>query len=483
MNDILLVLASPFPLCTHIARRRGCSPGAGRRGLLLAVALILAAILVAAYSPPARADGDPASDVLVSQVAFVPADAGVSGAQQARLTDLLRASARAGLPIRVALVPSSYDLGSITALWRRPGTYARFLGAELALVAAHHVVLVVMPDGVGLSWPGHSTESVRRLLSSLRVSPAGAGMVQAATAGVGRVLAAAHVSVAKSPSGATEGAGKPSTARNADGVSATLILIIAVALALLCGGVVLVWWSLRRRAQASSALGSAPPAAGPASARRPVWVIPVLTAVVASAIVAPVLGLLLSRAQSSSASGDSPAAQTGTPYLLAEGRKAAPSFTLRDQNGERFSLAAYHGRPVLLTFVDPLCRNLCPLEAHVLNALVRSLPASRRPVIVAVSVDVYADARHDLLQDFRRWSLVPQWRWAVGSHHELASIWKRYAIQVNVVNRTLAGTTVHYITHTEATYLIDRSGYERALFAWPFSPQDVLSTLRRVSNT
>ena len=145
------------------------------------------------------------------------------------------------------------------------------------------------------------------------------------------------------------------------------------------------------------------------------------------------------------------------------------------------SPASFRGRNVLITFVDPLCRNLCPLEAHVLNSLVESLPVARRPAIVAVSVDMWADSRHDLLQDFSKWHLVPQWHWAVGTHSQLASVWKRYAVEVQVVTKRLAGTTVHYITHSEASYLIDPAGYERAMFAWPFSPQDVLATLRRIS--
>jgi cytochrome oxidase Cu insertion factor (SCO1/SenC/PrrC family) len=144
-------------------------------------------------------------------------------------------------------------------------------------------------------------------------------------------------------------------------------------------------------------------------------------------------------------------------------------------------LGSFGGRDVLVTFVDPLCRNLCPLEAHVLNTLVGSLPAARRPAIIAVSVDPWADSRHNLTQDFSKWSLVPQWHWAVGSHGQLASVWKRYAVAVQVVTKHLAGTTVHYITHDEVSYLVDPAGFERAMFAWPFSPQDVLATLRRIS--
>ena len=84
-----------------------------------------------------------------------------------------------------------------------------------------------------------------------------------------------------------------------------------------------------------------------------------------------------------------------TPPALSwpAGQRPAPDFVLRDQADRPVSLGAYRGRPVIVTFIDPLCRNLCPLEAQVLNQIERQMPASQRPVILAVSVDVYANAR------------------------------------------------------------------------------------------
>ena len=136
---------------------------------------------------------------------------------------------------------------------------------------------------------------------------------------------------------------------------------------------------------------------------------------------------------------------------------------------------------MIVTFIDPLCRNLCPLEAQVLNQAEAQMPVSQRPVILAVSVDTYADTRADLLEDVREWHLVPQWRWAVGSPSELAAVWRRYEIGVSVVTKRIAGTTIHYITHTEGAYIIDGSGHERALFLWPFYPQDVGHVLRQLA--
>jgi hypothetical protein len=108
-------------------------------------------LALAALAAPglARADGDPASDVLYTQGVFVPQDAGVPPAEVTRLAALVRESRRAGSPVKVAIVASSYDLGSVTALWRRPRTYAHFLGVELSLLYRGRL-LTVMPNGLGV---------------------------------------------------------------------------------------------------------------------------------------------------------------------------------------------------------------------------------------------------------------------------------------------------------------------------------------------
>ena len=49
-----------------------------------------------------------------------------------------------------------------------------------------------------------------------------------------------------------------------------------------------------------------------------------------------------------------------------------------------------------------------------------------------------------------------------------------------MTTKKLAGITIHNITHVEAAYLIDGAGYKRALFVWPFSPQDVKQALRQL---
>jgi cytochrome oxidase Cu insertion factor (SCO1/SenC/PrrC family) len=160
------------------------------------------------------------------------------------------------------------------------------------------------------------------------------------------------------------------------------------------------------------------------------------------------------------------------------GARPAPAFRLTDQDGRPVSVARFRGRPVVVTFIDPLCRNFCPLEARRLNRVVRSLPSAARPAIVAVSVNVAGNARRHLLEDGRKWQLGPEWRWAVGRQAQLASVWRRYHIGVLVEKRTVAGVAVRDVAHTEAAYVVDAQGYERALFVWPYRAEDVARTIR-----
>ena len=134
---------------------------------VLAVALaVLACCALGPLSPAARADGDPGSDVLVYQNLFVAADANVSVAQQVGLGELLTAASRDGFTIRVAIVARPADLGAITQLWGKPASYASFLAVELSLAYSQRL-LVVMPDGFGFNWHGHSAGAAYRVLGKI----------------------------------------------------------------------------------------------------------------------------------------------------------------------------------------------------------------------------------------------------------------------------------------------------------------------------
>ncbi len=112
--------------------------------LVGAIAVVVAALLVQS----ALADGDPASDYLISQQVFVPFQ-GVSTKTAGEITALLNDSDQKGFPLKVAVISSGYDLGAVPSLFRKPQQYASFLGQEDYYFFKDEL-LVVMPNGYGL---------------------------------------------------------------------------------------------------------------------------------------------------------------------------------------------------------------------------------------------------------------------------------------------------------------------------------------------
>jgi hypothetical protein len=170
-----------------------------RRRALATIALLVAALGWSASA--ARADGDPASDVLASQPLFLAQDAGVTPVQQSELSADLSAAQRVGYRLRVAIIASSADLGSVTELWHQPQSYARFLGLELSLID-RGPLLVVMPNGFGTYRLGRTAVTQPAALAGVRVHGLGASALAAVerlAAASGHPLPAATATAPSSP--------------------------------------------------------------------------------------------------------------------------------------------------------------------------------------------------------------------------------------------------------------------------------------------
>jgi hypothetical protein len=132
---------------------------------------------------PAHADGDPASDILASDTlpfhdVFLPFEP-VSPELAQKLRDTVAAANDGGFRIKVALIASPADLGSVTVLFNMPEQYAKFLGAEL-LGLYKERLLVVMPAGFGLFRGGMSTASELTAVSTIAIGPGADGLAEAA---------------------------------------------------------------------------------------------------------------------------------------------------------------------------------------------------------------------------------------------------------------------------------------------------------------
>lgn len=154
------------------------------------------------------------------------------------------------------------------------------------------------------------------------------------------------------------------------------------------------------------------------------------------------------------------------------GQAHAPAFSLRDQHGRLISLDRYRGHSVVLAFMDSLCRSECPIEARQFAAAIRALPAAARPQLVIVSVDL-ADTPASIAKAARKWHLPAGFEWLLGTHAQLAPVWRSYNIFVKPVGGD--------IVHSDAFYVIDRDGDQRAGFVAPFSPGLLTLDLRRLA--
>ncbi len=112
--------------------------------------LPLAALALALAVPAALADGDPASDYLLSGPSFLsPYDGHIPAAEQAAINAMLASAKAKGFPIRLAVIVTPYDLGSVPILFDKPKIYAKFLGEEDYYYWKDEL-LVVMPNGYGI---------------------------------------------------------------------------------------------------------------------------------------------------------------------------------------------------------------------------------------------------------------------------------------------------------------------------------------------
>jgi hypothetical protein len=163
------------------------------RGLLIALAV---AALGASAAPAARADGDPASDVLYFQDVFLPY-ARPSADAAAQLTATVADANRAGFRIKVAVIQAEQDLGSVPSLFNRQDLYARFLGIELKSFYAQRL-LVVMPAGFGVYAGGRPTTAEKAALAGISIaSPNPDDLTAAATAAVLKLRQVIHAGSSK----------------------------------------------------------------------------------------------------------------------------------------------------------------------------------------------------------------------------------------------------------------------------------------------
>jgi len=461
--------------CLNVTRDTGSWTTAALRRLL--VVLALAAVALGVARPAALADGDPGSDVLVYQNLFVAADAGMTVAQQVELGNLLADAAGSGFPVRVAVIAERSDLGAVTALWGKPAAYADFLGIELSLAYTGRL-LVVMPDGFGFYWHGHSAAAADQVLAGQHVSAGGAGLASAAKDAVRTLAGAAGVRVAApstpGASGASGAAAAPGSGpATASGVATRgtspdvtlLLLVMALVTLAACVATIVLAWRAGVRLRWPAAVPAARRLRGlvrgagrrvPRPAISGNWVAGVFVGLTCLLLAAYAGFHVLGGA--GSAGGSQAAAQTAgaltqnadlDPGAALTG--TAPGFTLTDQFGQPASLDSYRGKAVILAFNDSECTTVCPLTtAALVDAKAMLGPAGSQVQLLGVDANPKATSVEDVMSYSQLHGMLYQWRYLTGSLTQLQSVWKAYSVGVTI--------NASQIDHEPAIFVITPQG-------------------------
>lgn len=202
------------------------------RGVKVGIALVLAAATAALSAGAARANGDPASDVLPFSTVYFSIKNPQSAASGRDLLKITQVAAKKKHPIRVAVIAMPSDLGLIQSLWLKPQPYAEFLGKELFQFARYKgTTLIVMPNGYGVYGP-----------LAGKGKPALARLPKPGTSDLDKL--GVHAATATRRIAAANGVALPPPSSDSSGTPSWVIVVAALGGAALVGG--LVFLGLRR---------------------------------------------------------------------------------------------------------------------------------------------------------------------------------------------------------------------------------------------
>jgi protein SCO1 len=127
----------------------------------------------------------------------------------------------------------------------------------------------------------------------------------------------------------------------------------------------------------------------------------------------------------------------------------APDFELRNQEGERVSMRALRGQPVIVTFLYTHCQDTCPIQAQTvrgaLDDLGHDVPA------LAIAVDPPNDTPRSARKFLAEQRVTGRLDFVLGSRAELAPVWTGFGVLPQSVTEE----------HNARITLVDARGIQR----------------------
>jgi protein SCO1/2 len=172
-----------------------------------------------------------------------------------------------------------------------------------------------------------------------------------------------------------------------------------------------------------------------------------------------------------------PAGTTKNPTLISLqvfmglkdiGTAVAPTFTLTNQSGARWSLGAQRGKVVVLAFYNSICNDICPVLGEEIRDASRELGVDRTKVVFAI---VNSDPKHTTISP-RSDALVDPGlvgndavTFLSGSVAALNPVWSAYGIRI------LVGAKASEVSHNNVLYFVSPNG-DLSAYASPFGVEN-----------
>jgi protein SCO1 len=169
------------------------------------------------------------------------------------------------------------------------------------------------------------------------------------------------------------------------------------------------------------------------------------------------------------------------------------SIPLTTASGARTSLAAFHGRPVLIADFMTLCNDVCPLISANVAAMARSLRADGYAGKVAL-LEITIDPQRDTPTRLRAYQklyggTLPGWTLLRADKAGTAALWKFFGVGYQRVKEGKPAD-IDWLTHKKLTYdiqhtddvvFLDARGHERFVIdGSPLVKGGIPATLRKV---
>jgi protein SCO1 len=161
---------------------------------------------------------------------------------------------------------------------------------------------------------------------------------------------------------------------------------------------------------------------------------------------------------------------TGWAGFIRPPGATAPAFALRDQDGKRVTMAAYRGRPVVVTFVYSTCEDTCPALVDQVRGALDDTGAD--VPLLAVSVDPANDTEARARRFLNERRMTGRARFLLGTREELAPVWRGYGVQPQTDD----------LEHSASVVLVDAAGRQRVGFPYDqLTPEALAHDLERLT--